>query len=403
MYKCILCRYHEIATKGNNRFMFENKLMNNIRLLAEYDNIADLTVQRIRGRVFVRKLHNAPIEHDEMEKIKNMLSRCFGLESFSPVLECEAVPEILFEKAVACASAHLDELLQKQKVVRFRTRARRSDKTFPLISRDIEIEMASRLHRIYDDRIKVDLDHPELTIGIEVREKSALIFHETFKGPGGLPVGTNSDVLAMLSGGIDSPVACHMTMKRGCHVDFLTFHSFPYTPEESLEKVKRIASVLNRYQKKGRLFACNLAPVQKLIRDHCNPRHRTILYRRMMMRIATMVCHFHKLHGIVTGDSIGQVASQTIVNMSIINDATSMLMIRPLVGMDKLESIDRAMKIGTFDLSIIDVPDSCTVFAPSSPAVAAKYDLVEEDEKKIPDLDKVLDEMFRSIERFDFL
>ena len=115
MYKCILCRYHEIATKGHNRSMFENKLMNNIRLLAEYDGIADLTVQRIRGRVFVRKLHNAPIEQSEMEKIKNMLSRCFGLESFSPVLECEADPEILFEKAVACAKIHLDSLLQKQK------------------------------------------------------------------------------------------------------------------------------------------------------------------------------------------------------------------------------------------------------------------------------------------------
>ena len=352
MYKCFVCRYHEIATKGHNRSMFENKLINNIRTLAECDGIKDITLQRIRGRIFLRKLKNAEFTETELEQIKDVLSRSFGLESFSPVAECDPEPEKLFAAAVASAKIAIEKRLETASVVRFRTRARRSNKAYPLISQQIEIEMASRLHDIFGDRIKIDLDDPELTIGIEVREQMALIFHETFRGPGGLPVGTNSDVLALLSGGIDSPVACHMTMKRGCHVDFLTFHSFPYTP---------------------------------------------------MMRIATTLCHFHKLHAIVTGESIGQVASQTIINLSVINDVTTMLMIRPLAGMDKLESIDRAMKIGTFDLSIEPQPDSCTVFAPPSPAVAAKYQLVEEEEKKIPGMEEALEHAFQTIEKFENL
>ena len=403
MYKCFVCRYHEIATKGHNRSMFENKLISNIRLLAEYEGIREITLQRIRGRIFLRKLKNAEFTGPELEQVKDVLSRCFGLESFSPVAECDPAPEKLFESAVASARTAIEERLKTAESVRFRTRARRSDKSYPMISRDIEIEMASRLHDLFGDRIKIDLDHPELTIGIEVRDRMALIFHETFRGPGGLPVGTNSDVLALLSGGIDSPVACHMTMKRGCHVDFLTFHSFPYTPMESLEKVKRIAAKLNRFQRKGRLFACNLSELQKLIRDHCNPKYRTVLYRRMMMRIATTLCHFHKFHAIVTGESIGQVASQTIINLSVINDVTSMLMIRPLAGMDKLESIDRAMKIGTYELSIEPQPDSCTVFAPPSPSVAAKHLLVEEEEKKIPGLEEALERAFQSIEKYENL
>lgn len=403
MYKCIVCRYHEIATKGHNRSMFENKLVNNIQTLAEYDGIEGITIQRIRGRIFVRKLKNAPFENAELEKIKDVLSRSFGLESFSPVVECSPDPDTLFQIAADNARVVIEKKLETAPVVHFRTRARRADKSFPMISQQIEIEMATRLHEIFGDRIKVDLDHPEVTIGIEVREKMALIFNETFRGPGGLPVCTNSDVLALLSGGIDSPVACHMTMKRGCHVDFLTFHSFPYTPMESLEKVKRLTAALNRFQRKGRLFACNLAEIQKLIRDNCNPKYRTVLYRRMMMRIATMLCHFHKFHAIVTGESIGQVASQTIINMGVINDATDMLMIRPLAGMDKLESIDRAMKLGTYEISIEPQPDSCTVFAPPSPAVAAKYNLVEEEEKKLPGMAEALERAFQSIEKFENL
>ena len=403
MYKSIVCRYHEIATKGHNRSMFENKLITNMRILCEYDGIAGLVFQRIRGRIFIRKLKNGVFSSGELEKVKDVLSRSFGLESFSPVIECEPDINRILDVIGESAKETFEEKLKTCSVVQFRTRARRSDKTFPLRSKEIEIEAATRLQEIFGEKIKVNLDHPEVSIGVEVRDKIALVYYETFKGPGGLPVGTNSHVLALLSGGIDSPVACHMTMKRGCHVDFLTFHSFPYTPMESVDKVKRLASVLNRYQKKGRLYSCNISELQKLIRDNCNPRDRTILYRRQMMRIAEKICRFQKLNAIVTGESVGQVASQTIVNLSIINDATRMLILRPLAGLDKLESIERAEKIGTYNISIEALPDSCTVFAPPSPAVAAKFYLVEEEEKKIPDLEEELEKAFRSIEKYEDL
>ena len=403
MYKSIVCRYHEIATKGHNRSMFENKLITNMRILCEYDGIAGLVFQRIRGRIFIRKLKNGVFSSGELEKVKDVLSRSFGLESFSPVIECEPDINRILDIIGESAKETFEEKLKTCSVVQFRTRARRSDKTFPLRSKEIEIEAATRLQEIFGEKIKVNLDHPEVSIGVEVRDKIALVYYETFKGPGGLPVGTNSHVLALLSGGIDSPVACHMTMKRGCHVDFLTFHSFPYTPMESVDKVKRLASVLNRYQKKGRLYSCNISELQKLIRDNCNPRYRTILYRRQMMRIAEKICRFQKLNAIVTGESVGQVASQTIVNLSIINDATRMLILRPLAGLDKLESIERAEKIGTYNIYIEALPDSCTVFAPPSPAVAAKFYLVEEEEKKIPDLEEELEKAFRSIEKYEDL
>ena len=401
MYKSIVCRYHEIATKGHNRSMFENKLITNMRILCEYDGIAGLVFQRIRGRIFIRKLKNGVFSSGELEKVKDVLSRSFGLESFSPVIECEPDINRILDVIGESAKETFEEKLKTCSVVQFRTRARRSDKTFPLRSKEIEIEAATRLQEIFGEKIKVNLDHPEVSIGVEVRDKIVLVYYETFKGPGGLPVGTNSHVLALLSGGIDSPVACHMTMKRGCHVDFLIFHSFPYTPMESVDKVKRLASVLNRYQKKGRLYSCNISELQKLIRDNCNPRYRTILYRRQMMRIAEKICRFQKLNAIVTGESVGQVASQTIVNLSIINDATRMLILRPLAGLDKLESIERAEKIGTYNISIEALPDSCTVFAPPSPAVAAKFYLVEEEEKKIPDLEEELEKAFRSIKKYE--
>ena len=403
MYKSIVCRYHEIATKGHNRSMFENKLITNMRILCEYDGIAGLVFQRIRGRIFIRKLKNGVFSSGELEKVKDVLSRSFGLESFSPVIECEPDINRILDIIGESAKETFEEKLKTCSVVQFRTRARRSDKTFPLRSKEIEIEAATRLQEIFGEKIKVNLDHPEVSIGVEVRDKIALVYYETFKGPGGLPEGTDSLVLALLSGGIDSSGACHMTMKRGFHVDFLTFHSFPYTPMESVDKVKRLASVLNRYQKKGRLYSCNISELQKLIRDNCNPRYRTILYRRQMMRIAEKICRFQKLNAIVTGESVGQVASQTIVNLSIINDATRMLILPPLAGLDKLESIERAEKIGTYNISIEALPDSCTVFAPPSPAVAAKFYLVEEEEKKIPDLEEELEKAFRSIEKYEDL
>ncbi len=226
----------------------------------------------------------------------------------------------------------------------------------------------------------------------------SFIYSATYRGPGGLPVGSNSPLLALLSGGIDSPVACYMAMKRGCRVDFLTFHSAPYTPQETVDKVKRVAAVINQFQLPGKLYICNLAPMQKAIRDKCRPELRTVLYRRMMLRIAEAVARRNKRFALLTGEAVGQVASQTVINMSTINAATNMLVLRPLVGMDKNEAVKIARDIGTFDICAEQVPDSCTVFAPPSPATRASLEHAEREEARLGDYQAILDKIISEIE-----
>ena len=398
MYNCIICRYHEIAIKGDNRIMFESKLMDNMR--SHLLDIPGVSVERIRGRIFVRRHQgSASFNKEEIEKIETVLSKTFGLESFSPALECESKEEAIFNAVEMTAKSEFEKALEGKKAVTFRIRARRSDKSFPLRSKQIEIDSAGIIEKLFGrEKIDVNLTDAEITVGIEVREKSSFVFYRSVGGPGGLPVGSNAPVLALLSGGIDSPVACRMAMKRGCQVHFLTFHSHPYTSMESVEKVKRISKVLNGLQPKGKLFICNLSPLQKMIRDICIPKYRTVLYRRMMMRIAEKVCKKQELFAIVTGESVGQVASQTVVNLATINSSTEMLVLRPLIGMDKVESIEAAQRLGTYQISIEPAPDSCTVFAPPAPAVRARLDQVEMEERRLGDWQSVLEDIFAGIE-----
>lgn len=399
MYNSILCRYNEIATKGANRSMFENALIRNIRRLCR-EACPDVAVEKIRGRIFMHKKGFAPFSEEERADVAEALGYCFGLDSFSFCREgersMESVEAMLREEIPALFAART----APGRPTRFRIRARRSDKSFPLRSKEIEIAAASIVEEIVGrDRIQVDLDDPDVSIGIEVRERNSWIFPDSVRAPGGLPVGCNSPLLALLSGGIDSPVACVMQMQRGCAMDYLTFHSHPYTPMESVDKVRRLAEILNRWQPmRGTLFACNISEIQKLIRDHCDPRARTILYRRMMMRIAARLCARRKLAAIVTGESVGQVASQTVANMSVIDRSVPTLILRPLSGMDKNETILRARKLGTFETSIEPMIDSCTVFAPDSPMTQARLDVIEREEAKIPDLETALSNAFETME-----
>jgi thiamine biosynthesis protein ThiI len=286
------------------------------------------------------------------------------------------------------------------KTLRFRIRARRSDKNFPLCSQEIEIKLTALLGGIYGrENLKLDLnDTADLTVGVEVREEMAIIWLESFHAPGGLPVGCNDRVLALLSGGIDSPVACYLTMKRGSGVDFIGFHSDPYTPPETVDKVQRIADYLNTFQQPGRLYMVNIVELQKLVRDNCNPRMRTVLYRRLMFRIAEGIARRRKIGALLTGESLGQVASQTVVNMNTIDNAVNMLILRPLCGMDKLATIDIARKIGTFDLSAEQVPDSCTVFAPDKPSTRVPIADAEAEEARIPGYYEIIEKIVNEIE-----
>lgn len=398
MYNSIICRYHEIAIKGNNRRVFEQQLIRNMR--EALNTIENLKIRAVRGRIWLELPERKPFSATEIDLIKEKLKFMFGLESFSPAILTPVEINAIKEAFNSVADSVFSPVMARKSKVSFRIRARRSNKRFPLCSKEVEIELATVIGDKYDnDRIFVHLDDDaDITVGCEIRDEFAIIFFDSFHSGGGLPTGSNAPVLALLSGGIDSPVAALMTMKRGSAVGFMSFHSDPYTPPETTAKVRRIGEYLNGFQPPQKHFFVNLSPIQKMIRDCCDPQYRTILYRRMMFRIAESVAKKYGFYALLTGESLGQVASQTVENMSVINNSTSMLVLRPLVGMDKLETIRMAEKYGTFELSKEQVPDSCTVFLPSSPATRSDVPRLESEEAKLGDFRKVLDEMIANIE-----
>jgi thiamine biosynthesis protein ThiI len=401
MYNAVVCRYHEIATKGNNRSMFERCLVENIRhILRELP--VPVKVERVRGRVWISPQESETFEQSTIDTIVSLLPDALGLESFSPAVKLPVDIDLIRETAAKLASPEILSFKETNGVVpRFRIRARRSNKRFAMTSRDIEIDLVSVIAAsVGSGAFAINLDDADITLGCEIRDEFALLYFDVMQGPGGLPVGSNPRVLTLLSGGIDSPVAAYLTMKRGSPTDFITFHSAPYTPPETVKKVLNIAKVINRFQRNGKVHVINLAEFQKLVRDNCREKFRTVLYRRAMFRIAEMVAKSTNCHALVTGEALGQVASQTVVNLDTINRAINMLVLRPLIGADKLDAINLASKIGTLKLSEEQVPDSCVVFAPSNPATSAPVEAVEAEELQIPDYRKVLSRIVEEKETF---
>jgi len=398
IYNTIICRYGELALKKNNRNQFENWLVGNItRLLSGMD---DIKIHRVRGRMWIKHGDNSPFTGEELSQIKKQLEKAFGLYSFSPAIMVEPEMKLIEEAARNTVTDVFDRALKnKPEGLTFCCRARRSNKEFPLRSREIELALADIVgEHEQRDNMKVNLDTPDITVGCEVRNEFAFVYFESFKAPGGLPVSPKSPVLALLSGGIDSPVACFLAMKRGCCVDYITFHSAPYTSQESIDKVKVLADKLNDYQKPGKLHIVNLAALQRAVRDNCDERFRTILYRRAMMRISEKIALKTKRKALVTGEAIGQVASQTLDNMNTIQDATNMVIIRPAITMDKEDIIEIARQIDTFDASNVQAPDSCTVFAPKSPATSSQPFRVKAEEDKIENYEELIDQIIEEIE-----
>ncbi|MDT8388901.1 MAG: tRNA uracil 4-sulfurtransferase ThiI [Lentisphaeria bacterium] len=395
-YNAILCRYSEIGTKGRNRHVFEKLLAATIR--HSLSAITPVTVKREYGRIYVQPAESAVFSGEEMAPVRVKLSRVFGLVSSSPALlvaptaaAIEAAVDATFPGVYeAVERAHADQ----PSPIRYAARVRQSNKHFPLRSQELEIRLAERLLPSRP-RLVVDLRNPRLRVDVEIREDRAFISYETIPGPGGLPTGTGGKLIAMLSGGIDSPVACHQMMRRGCSLHFVTFHSSPYTPPDSVHKVARLAHVLKDFQGSGLLVSVNLLTAQKAIRDTCEERFRTVLYRRMMVRVCEAVRDEFGCQALVTGDNLGQVASQTLPNMSCINQAARGMILRPLVSMDKNAIVDIARTIGTFDISKEETPDSCTVFAPRSPATNAPLDRILSEETRL-DIDGLLKASLRT-------
>ncbi|MBR2625834.1 MAG: tRNA 4-thiouridine(8) synthase ThiI [Lentisphaeria bacterium] len=397
MFNCIICRYHEIATKGNNRNMFEKCLVDNMRHAVK--SIApECRIKRIRGRVWIEPGNDSGFfDPENLPQICGKLKNVFGLESFSPAVLLPVDMDVIRQTALELAPEVF--AASSKECPSFRVRARRSNKRFALTSNQIEIDLVTAIaEKLGENSFTINLKNADITLGCEIRDEFSALYFDVIHGPGGLPVGSNPRVLTLLSGGIDSPVAAWQIMKRGSPTDYITFHSSPYTPPETVDKVRGLAAKLNTFQRKGRLFIVNLAEFQKAVRDNCSERLRTVLYRRAMFRIAEAVARREDCKALVTGEALGQVASQTVANMDTINRAIDMLVLRPLVGADKLETIAIAEKIDTMKQSSVQVPDSCTVFAPSNPATSAPVDLALKEEAKIPDYAGILEKIIQDIE-----
>jgi thiamine biosynthesis protein ThiI len=363
----VVVHYQEIALKGRNRPWFIGRLVRNIRTAT-----ADLDVERVvtkMGRIEI--LLRRP---EAWAPVAERLRRVFGIANFS---RASLVP--LDVDGIAHAIlADLGDL----HVSTFRVSAKRADKRFPLTSPQIEREVGGRIKEAKG--WKVDLDHPELTIHVEALTGEAFYYFGKELGPGGMPTGVSGWVVALLSGGIDSPVACYRLMKRGCRVIPVHFHSYPILSRASQEKVRELAAILTRYQQFTRLHMVAFGEIQQQVMLAVAPPLRVVIYRRLMLRIAQAIAHKVHAGALVTGEVIGQVASQTLENMATIGSVSTLPVFRPLVGMDKDEITAEAQRLGTFQISIIEDQDCCQLFTPKHPATKARREDIEAAERALP-------------------
>ncbi|MBK7642236.1 MAG: tRNA 4-thiouridine(8) synthase ThiI [Planctomycetes bacterium] len=354
----VVVRYGELALKGGNRVDFERALVRNLKDALK--RIAPVVIERQRGRLLVTPEARA-------EEIAERAARVFGVKSVSPAWGCPSDPEAIARLARA---VFLDALAQLPRGVEpsMRVRSNRADKRFPMTSIELDRYLGDRVLGGIDG-VRVQMDEPAIELGVDVRMEGVSVFARRIAGPGGLPVGTQGRGLCLLSGGIDSPVAAWMSMKRGLAMSFIGFHSWPYIGEASKQKVITLARSLCEWQSRARLYIVPFAPIQLAIRDRAPASYRTILYRRMMQRIASRISERDGQDVLVTGESLGQVASQTLDNLRCIELAASRSVLRPLVALDKEEIIAIARRIGTFEISNVQEPDCCTVFLPEHPVI----------------------------------
>ena len=382
----VIARYHEIALKGRNRPFFVEKLADNLR--QALSDLPGVTVQPFSSRIGVHVPDETP-----WETVHERVGRVFGVANFSRARE---VPADLEALKLAAATE-----LRGASFASFRVTTRRADKTFPFNSGQIDREIGAAVQAATG--VRVDLEEPELTLWVEVLRDRILYSFERLPGPGGFPVGSSGRVLALLSGGIDSPVAAWRMMKRGCRVVLAHFHAFPLQDRSTIDKTRELARILTRWQLRTRLLQVPFGPVQQAVVADCPAPLRVVLYRRFMMRIAEALARRRRARALVTGESLGQVASQTLDNMVVIGEATRATVLRPLVGMDKEEITAQARRIGTFEVSTRPDQDCCQLFVPRHPATAASREEVERAETAL-DVPALVSAALEGVaeERFEF-
>lgn len=353
MNDMILLKQGEIILKGQNRRFFEDKLLANVR--RRLKPFGDFKVYATQSTVYVE-----PADGSDMDGAFEALQYVFGVVGVTRALACEKDKDAIFE----AAKRYLAEELSAAKS--FKVETKRSDKHFPMSSIEISQYVGGLLNDAFPG-VAVDVHEPELTVHIEVRESAAYVHAKALPGAGGMPVGCNGSAVTLLSGGIDSPVSSYMIARRGIHLVPVHFFSFPYTSEQAKEKVLELARILTKYC--GRL-AVEIVPfthIQEEIRAKCPEEYFTLIMRRFMMRISERLAVMHGCKALVTGENLGQVASQTMEALRVTEDCISLPVLRPLIGMDKTDIVALARKIGTFETSILPYEDCCTVFTPRHP------------------------------------
>ena len=380
MKEAILCKYGEIILKGTNKNTFEAQLLREVRRRAAM--IGNYTVRYNQSTVYVE-----PKDEDaetSLDVMYDQIGKVFGFAGICRAAVCEKTLEDILETA----RTYLPEKLAHLST--FKCEAKRSDKKFPLSSPELSGEVGAVILESCP-HITVNLREPDVIVKIEVRDEFAYIHAGQDKGAGGMPLGSAGKGMLLLSGGIDSPVAGYMMMKRGMTVDCIHFESFPYTSEAAHEKVMQLASELTEFCGKIRVHVFSLTHIQEMIRDNCEEDYFTLLLRRFMMRIASRSAIENSCHVLVTGESLGQVASQTLKAMCVTEDAASIPVFRPLIGMDKEEIIRISRTIRTFETSILPYDDCCTVFTPRHPRTQPELEKVLAEEAKL-DIDALCEE-----------
>ena len=380
-YQSFLIKYAEIGTKGKNRFMFEDALIKQIRFaLREVDGSFEVTKES--GRIYV----TAEGDYDYDDTIE-ALKRVFGIADICPMVQID-------DRDYENLKKHVVEYMDKvypDKNLTFKVVARRGDKRYPVSSDQINRDMGEAILEAFP-QMRVDVHNPDVLLRVETRQK-VNIFSLMIPGPGGMPVGTNGKAMLLLSGGIDSPVAGYMIAKRGVKIDAVYFHAPPYTSDRAKQKVVDLAKLVARYSGPMDLHVVNFTDIQLYIYEKCPHEELTIIMRRYMMRIAQAIAEKNGAIGLITGESIGQVASQTLQSLAATNEVCTMPVYRPVIGVDKQEIVDVSEKIGTYETSIQPFEDCCTIFVAKHPVTKPNINVIRNSERH---LEEKIDELVKT-------
>ena len=371
-FQAFLIKYAEIGIKGKNRYIFEDALVKHIRRVLKRVE-GSFSVSKAMGRIYV----NVESDYD-YDEVMEALQCIFGIVWICPVVQ---IPDHGFEDLSKQVVEYIEQVYPERPKT-FKVDSRRSRKNYPLNSQEMNRELGGIILDAFPD-MKVDVHTPEMMLHIEVREKFINIYSKEIPGPGGMPIGTNGKAMLLLSGGIDSPVAGYMIAKRGVFLDATYFHAPPYTSERAKQKVVDLAKEVAKYSGPIRLHIVNFTDIQLYIYDKCPHEELTIIMRRYMMRIAEELAKRSGAMGLVTGESIGQVASQTMQSLAATNEVCTMPVFRPVIGFDKQEIVELAVKIGTYETSIQPFEDCCTIFVAKHPVTKPNINVIRSSEKKL--------------------